>query len=309
MLRATRFLLLVAPILLTPAARDDAQISLSRLVIDLGAYVSRFEREFSSAVAEERYVQLVRPVSDHAVVPFDQPALEWYDGRGEYPRKGEIIERRQLLSDLLLVQAREAWVGYRDVGEVDGVAVQGRRERVAKLFLSTGADRGDQLARIAEESARYNLGRFRRTLNIPTLALSFLHARHHFRYTFFDPVREDLDGRTTVVVRFQEHARPTLIGTPSGEDAPIAGRVWIDVGSRAVVQTEIGAVIGGRRASLVTRYRSEPQFRVLVPDYMWEWYDAPEFRFTTVEGVPILECLARYTNYRRFGVTTEQKIR
>ena len=281
-----------------------SDVQLARLITALGEYVVRFEGEFSSAVAEERYVQVVRPVRGTPVWPSDERALEWHDGAGAYPRTGDVFDRRQLLSDVLLVQTRAGWLGYRDVAEVDGEAVRRREDRVTALFLSSGADRDRQLGRIMQESARYNLGAFRRTLNIPTVALSFLHTQHHARYTFSGGVRERLGGQDTSVVRFEEHRRPTLIGTPEGDDVPLAGRIWIDLTSHAVVQTEIALLIGDRRATLLTRYRREPGFDVLVPDYMWEFYDAEKFRSDTV-----VECLARYGHYRRFAVTTEQKIR
>lgn len=279
-------------------------VPLTRLITALGEYVDRFEREFSSAVAEERYVQVVRPLRGTPAWPSDERALEWHDGGGAYPRTGVVFDRRQLLSDVLLVQTHAGWLGYRDVVEVDGGAVRRREERVTALFLSTAADRERQLGRIMQESARYNLGAFRRTLNIPTVALSFLHTRHHSRFSFSGGERETLGGHDTAVVRFTEHRRPTLVGTPEGDDVPFAGRIWLDLKTYAVVQTEVGLLIGDRRATLLTRYRRESGFDVLVPDYMWEFYDAEKFRSDT-----IVECLARYGHYRRFAVTTEQKIR
>lgn len=49
--------------------------------------------------------------------------LEWHDG-DNYPTTGVIVERRQLLSDALLVHTPQGWVGYRDVAEVDGRSVR-----------------------------------------------------------------------------------------------------------------------------------------------------------------------------------------
>ena len=82
---------------------------------------------------------------------------------------------RDLRSDFLLVKSPEtdALVPFRDVIEVDGVAVRDREARLAKLFLNatpTSAD--DTMARaerIREEGARYNLGNMRSTLGNPVL--------------------------------------------------------------------------------------------------------------------------------------------
>jgi hypothetical protein len=242
--------------------------------------------------------------------PPQEPAIEWND-RGAYPRRGVIVDRRQLLSDVLLVQTPQGWIGYRDVAEVDGRAVRRRGDRVAELFLSREKDRADQLRRVAEESARYNIGGFVRTLNIPTLPLYFMQARNHSRFTFRMAGREQLGDRSPYVISYEEQGRPTLIGSRAGDDVPISGRLWIDAATGEVVQTEIRFVSGERQAArqgtLVTRYRQDARFEVLVPDYMWEWYEGrvanvfgSAFRRTVVEG------LARYTSYRKFGVSTTE---
>jgi hypothetical protein len=195
------------------------------------------------------------------------------------------------------------------VAVVDGRPVRDRAERVSNLFLSTSANRAGQLRRVAEESARYNLGRLRRTLNIPTLPLYFLHPRHHARYAFAPGGQEAVAGRPAAILEFEERTRPTLVGTSAGEDVPLAGRVWIDRATGEVLQTETRYQPGDRRAGLITRYRAEPSFEVLVPDFMWEWYDGGMMRFGSSAGVTLIECLARYSNYRRFTVATDERPR
>jgi VWFA-related protein len=288
----------------TTALDDAIAPTIPALIGRLGAYVRRFEREFSSAVAEERYVQIVKRAPPSLL---GEPELEWHDDPGEFGPSSRIFERRQLLSDVLLVQTAQGWVGYRDVAAVDGRRVRKRQERVTNLFLSTSAKRANQLRRVAEEGARYNLGTFHRTLNIPTLPLAFLHPRHHARYHFRYGGRDAIGGGAAEVLEFTEHRRPTLIGTTAGEDVPLTGRVWIDAGTGEVVQTEVRVRADDpgpyrmpgreRYATLVTRYRVEPPFGIRVPDYMWESYGG---------GV---ECLARYGGYRRFTVTTEERPR
>lgn len=292
-----------------PAAiQDNQQVSVAGLLATLGDYVTKFEREFSSAVTEERYVQLIRPLDGPPTWPPREQAIEWHDGK-DYPRTGIVSERRQLLSDVLLVHTAQGWIGYRDVAEVDGRAVRRRGDRVANLFLSREANRNDQLRRIAQESARYNIGGFNRTLNIPTLLLYFMRARNHSRFIFTSAGREQLGEHSTHVIRYEEHQRPTLITNQSGDDVPISGRLWIDADSGDVVQTEINFVSGERHASrrglLVTRYRRDPRFAVLIPDYMWEWYEGG---VANVFGPAIkaVEGLARYTNYRKFAVSTTE---
>jgi VWFA-related protein len=292
---------------LKPSDLDPAT-ALPRLVASIGAYVEAFQREFSSAVAQERYVQLIRPLRGTPTGPEDERALEWHEGQWDYPRSGVILDRRQLLSDVLLVHTRDGWIGYRDVAAVNGNAVRNRQDRVGRLFLSAQADRNDQLKRIAAESARYNLGGFTRTLNIPTLALSFLQRAHLPRFAFTLDGRTTIDGRDVQVVGFNERTRPSLIGTASGDDVPIEGRIWIEEATGVIRQTEVTVVAQGRRGRVVTRYREVPGFTILVPDYMWEWYDAGRRQVVGAVAAPtIVECLARYSAYRRFVVSTQHR--
>ena len=65
-----------------------------------------------------------------------------------------------------------------------------------------------------------------------------------------------------------------------------------------------------RRGTLLTRYRKDPRFPVLIPDYMWEWYDSGVSRVGgAVATYTVVEGLARYTIYRKFDVVTGAAIR
>jgi VWFA-related protein len=143
-----------APVPQTPQSALSTDVS--ELKTRLAAYVVRFEQEFAAVVAEERSVQLV-----HAKGPESEPELAWRDASApSSKRDAATVARRQLLSDILMVQLPgRQWITYRDVAEVDGSAVRDRAERVRDLFLSGSSDAAAQFRRIASESARYNLGR------------------------------------------------------------------------------------------------------------------------------------------------------
>ena len=114
----------------SPQRQDPA---LASLLDRVGAWVDTFEREFSNVVAEERYVQLLKPWFGVPRSPTDEPELRWRDevGTSLPNRPNAPLRRRQLRSDLLLVQAPgDRWVSYRDVFEVDGRPVRNREERV-----------------------------------------------------------------------------------------------------------------------------------------------------------------------------------
>jgi hypothetical protein len=124
--------LVLALLIIIAASPGAAQSGKADLVPRATAYVTGFFEGFVNLVAEERYVQETRS-----------------------PRR-----RRELRSDFLLVKppGSEEWHQLRDVIEVDGRAVGGREERLAKLFLDAPKD---ALAR-AETISVATHGRFRR---------------------------------------------------------------------------------------------------------------------------------------------------
>src|SRR5262245_17572571 len=103
---------------------QPAPVTLEDVMKRAGAYVVDFQRNLSSIVAEERYVQEVRNVLPSYAI-------------GGMPRSASRDARRVLVSDLLLLRPAGAtrWVQFRDVFEVDGKAVRDRSERLFRLFL------------------------------------------------------------------------------------------------------------------------------------------------------------------------------
>jgi VWFA-related protein len=268
------------------------------LATRLAAYVERFERASSAIVAEERYVQVVHPWRGNPRAPEAEPSLGWFDDPADRGLKkgGPIISRRQLISDVLLVQtAGKRWTGYRDVAEVDGVRVRNRGERVKDLFLSNSPDREVQFQTITDESARYNLGDFRRTLNFPTVTLSFMSSKDAWRFEFKRAKDEKVADRVTRVLTFREKVRPTLIGTPGGAEIPIEGRIWFDADSGLVVRTELRFDRGGEERSLI-RVDFGPMrgLDVLVPVLMWEWYEGANQIGRIGGDKTLVQCAARY---------------
>ena len=110
--------------------------------------------------------------------------VEHYDQQIVNPLPGE-IPRRQLVSEFALVRTADAtgWSGFRDVVEVDGRRQGGRDKRLQKLFSAGTATTGEA-RRIADESARFNLGPMRRNFNEPMSALFFLLPQTQSRFDF-----------------------------------------------------------------------------------------------------------------------------
>jgi len=301
-----------------PAHAPTAVIPLNPVIGDLqrvieraSDYVDRFEREFSTVVAEERYVQVVKPWMGAPPSLGNEPALAWDPGTdgARTSRGADVLLRRQLLSDLLLVQVPgQMWIAYRDVAEVDGKAIRNRAVRIQELFLSNRVQDRKQLERIANESARHNLGTFR-NVNTPTFPLLVLRRSNVGRFSLTQYPDDRQDDECCVVVAFSEVARPTMVRSGMGRDVPIAGQFWIEERTGRVRRAtmEFAQMRDQVRGLFDVRFRAASGLDVLVPDRLWEWYMtenplAPG-RQAYVEGQ------AAYENIRRFTVTTDEQVK
>ena len=102
-------------------------------------------------------------------------------------------------SDFLLVQLGgdgEGWMPFRDAFEVKGRKLRDRDDRLLKLFTSATTRNGSRRRRsYSDDSTKHNLGNVARTINIPTLAMMFLHPRVNERFEFTDGGEETIAGR------------------------------------------------------------------------------------------------------------------
>jgi hypothetical protein len=132
----------------------------------------------------------------------------------------------------------------------------------------------------------------------------FLKRAHQARSTFTLGNAQRIDGVNTVVVRFEEHATPRLIGSEG--DRPAAGQFWIEPETGTVVQSELKFSTGERsnqtRATIRVRYARNERLSLTLPSWMDEEYEAlaPDGNQLT------LACRATYTSYRRFGVAVDE---
>jgi hypothetical protein len=277
-----------------------------------GAYVTEFQRQFSGIVAEERYQQEVKAFARRSGC---QPSATRF-APVLCPEPLVNPMRSELRSDLLLVKAGAAgeWLQYRDVFEVDGQPVRDRTERLTRLFLIPSASSAGQIARIRDESARYNIGDIQRNLNVPIIALTFLAPANQPRFKFrrteermpatVGPL-SGAEGAFRVstevwVIQYQEVQRGTLIRTTKNKDLPSRGRVWIEPSSGHVLMTELVAENHEVRATIDVSYQSEPLLGLLVPIEMREWYDGHR------TGSRI-EAVATYGRFRQFQVNVDEK--
>lgn len=258
----------------SPAAQPNDGTVLTRI----HAYVEKFQQELPSLVAEEHYLQ------------------NWSGGRLQPP------QRRVLRSDLLMLGLPGAarWLSFRDVFQVDDRTLRDREDRLLKLLQSPSADSLAQSRRLAEESARYNLGSVTRTINVPDSALIYLHRATPPRVKFDAPRKwEPVDGLETMVIRFTESGRPTIVRTPDGRNVPALGRVWAHVTTGAIVRTELTLTDRAAVAVNVVEFAFDERLGVRVPVKMTERYTSPSEYVTAT---------AQYSNFRRFSVSTSEKV-
>jgi hypothetical protein len=249
-------------------------------------YVDGYQHELSNVLAQESYVQEA-------------------DGN-----------RRHLRSELLVFSvpgSREPWVAFRDVIEVDGLDVEDREQRLADLFRESPVVTRALRRRLVDESARYNIGRVHRNFNVPTLALLLLTPGDQPRLSFEHVGDETIEGMSAWTIAFKEVEAPALIQNTAGADLFAEGRVWIEPDTGRVLRTELRARDDSVRLGLEfgVRYRYSAELDMLVPASMREHYLVllpPHTTNRFSRGTIEVECLATYSNFRRFGVAVEMSV-
>lgn len=271
------------------AQRPDAdRISAELLLGRAGWYVQEFIEKFSNVVSEETYLQ-------DSSVPMQSAAL--------LGRPGSVARNRILKSDFLLVSVSSAhdWIPFRDVFEVDAQPIRDREQRLTRLFLRPSEDSLEQANRIQNESARYNLGNMRRTINNPVLALVVVQADFQDRFRYSLGRMDPKVGPGVWIVNYHEEASPAIIRGRSNLDLFAHGRVWIEADTGRVMKTEMLLEQPSLRARITTSFRVDDRFGIAVPYEMQE-----EYRFDTGTRVT---AIATYDRFRRFDVSTDENLK
>lgn len=255
------------------------------------AYLESYGEAVSGVVGEENYLQRL--------------------ASGFVQRGARDDRERRLVSDIAFMSDPvEGWIEFRDVQFVNGQAIN-QQQRVIELLSDPHPNAVLQARRLVELGSRHNLNLFTgretavvdRTINLPMSALLFLKRAHQARSTFTLGRAQRIDGVNTVVVQFEEHATPRIIG--SDGDRPATGQFWIEPETGTVLQSELKLSTGARsnqtRATVRVRYARNARLNLTLPSWMDEEYEA------LANGERLtLACRATYTSYRRFGVAVEE---
>ena len=278
---------------MSAAAAQPVDVVLARAA----AYVAAYEQDLGSVIADERYRQDV----------FFPAAA---DPMGMAARLlGNPIRRRDLRSEFLLLRAtgpHGLWLGLRDILYVDGRSAPDRAPLQPRL--PRDAEMSDkEFERLVNESARYNIGRVTRNVNVPTFALLVVHASVRSRFSFEKREEQRLAGTRTWALAFQEQARPTLIRGSAGADLPATGIIWVDPTSGRVIQTELitDEPLKHVRTQITVKYRPNSQLGTWVPIEMTEHYLVGPANSFSEQNI---DCMATYSNFRRFEVNVKLRV-
>lgn len=205
-------------------------------------------------------------------------------------RFGSAPGRRRLKSDFLLVAypgRTDVVLTFRDVLEVDGQPVTGNKERITRLFLQPFESAARRAADIQREGLRHSL-RDGARLTDPLGVIVFLQnsRQDEFRFMLGEPARHlGPDIRELLLIERAAAGR-----------TPIHARTWVSEGTGEIVKTELRRGFAGNARVTTTTFGTDSALKIRVP---LEMQDIVPLADDDFHGT------ARYTNFRRFQVRTD----
>ena len=237
-------------------------------------YVAQFETDLSAVVAEQRDRQrIIKP-------------------------DGTVKRERVIVSDILLVRAGNSpWI-FRDITSVDGRPVTDRDERVRKLFLARSGSESDieRIRKMDKEGSRFDIaarGGFSLLL-LPIRILGPLADRFTFETT--DNGLRFTEVKSPAIFRF----RSQLAGTE--RDLFLRGAFTLDAQGR-LLGSSLAAPSEDIEVTLDIRYAEDAATKLLLPAETRQVVYSPR-RLKTDRS----ESVSTYTNFRRFQVTTDERV-
>jgi hypothetical protein len=220
-------------------------------------------------------------------------------GGVRYQAAPQMVALRRWKAELALVQLPAPdgpgvpWMELRDVVAVDGKQVPDHKTRLEQMFQGDPNWRTTKAREVIRESAKFNIGPIRRTINTPAVPLLVLYGPNQFRFTFRKTGEDTIDGVRAWKVRFTESRSPTLIRSANdGSDMVANGSLWIAAASGDVVRSELHCG-GFSDDTLTVRYQRHPAFGLWLPAEMTE-------KAVGVENESWVDGECTYSNFRRF---------
>jgi hypothetical protein len=235
-------------------------------------YLTSYSQAYAGTVATEIYIQHVNDPKPRSV-------------------------RLESEFAMVRVPGSDEWLGFRDVQRIDRKDVTGRRGRLADLFANPAGLSLVVASRIAEESARFNIGPSRRTVNNPAIVLEILDPRHHKRFRFARGGAERIGGIRAWVIRIDEQSRPTIVRSSRGLDEPVSGRVWVDPETGTLLRAALRITVDHGASEFLhmdVTFGLESQLQMWVPVRLRELHEVRTRHLQTGQ--------ATYVDYRQFVV-------
>lgn len=270
---------------------------------------------------EETMARVGRYVTDYAEQASLIVGVEHYDQQLLDGSQNQ-IRRRKTVAEFALVRTSDVigWSGFRDVTEVDGKKIANHADRLQALFRS-GSGNLAEARRIADESARYNIGPTRRNFNEPTAALFFFAPPGQSRFVFTKRRETTIDGVPVWEIDFKEIATPTLIRTTTHKDVPAQGTLWAIAADGAVVRTRLvvsGFAGFGSKSDVEVSYARDARLGMWLPSTMRERDDSTKqtsdvFSFRSAADTARQQMsvvgTATYSDFKRFETSATVKIK
>jgi hypothetical protein len=252
-----------------------------------GQYTTRYGDALDTVLADEEYLQQL---------VYSKSRVVWHE--------------RELRSEIAFIRVEETakWLALRNVLRVDGQPVLEPRAFQPMVGGGRAAAILEGL-RIAENSARYNIGRVHRTLNFPTLVVQFLLPSNQHRFKFEKLGEETFGDESVWLIAYKEQRRDTIIKTRKGDDVSAIGRFWIAPQDGRLVRASLD-LKEPIRTQIDFRWQLDSKLGLWVPVEMREQYvgNMSQYNPTSlrIEQYDI-RGHAHYSNYLRFDVDVRIK--
>ena len=265
------------------ANQERLDLSEKALVTRASRYVEEYEKQFAFLIADEEYRQT------------------------QFGADGQTIQTRTMRSELFLtyLPADAEWIAVRDVMEVDGRAVPDRQD--LRALLSRAGELRGLVGKVVEVNARYNIGRVERNFNEPTLPLLLLATKRVARVNFDRKTVVRDNDTTLVTLEFEENERPTLISFRNQGPAKSRGEFVLDAATGTVRRTLFRISADGLDVRLETAYAKDAKLDLWLPSVFTERYETGRRNRDKLAPHEVIECEAKYSNYRRFDVNLKIK--
>lgn len=281
--------LLSLPFSVAGLSSQGPDTSTRAVVTAVAQYVSDYQRDLTSILADESYTQ---------------------DVVSRMPRDSTAPRSRRMASEVffMFMPGTRDWMAIRDVIAVDGLPVEDRPDiRQALDDLSST----EVAATLKRQNSRFNIGRILRNFSEPTLSLLVFDANHRERFSFARKRVRREGNAVLVTLAFTERESPSLITDPLRGRILSTGEVIVEAGIGRVRRTVLRANSGEIKVELTTDYTRDEKLALWVPAVFRESYErgTPPRRIEadTEYAHVVVVCEARYSNFRRFQTSARIK--